>query len=285
MRKKIKHVSELPNWFKLEKYEFSKELDSAGWYEQFYIRRNFLRSLLHCYRGNKPFPSEFQLAIQSSHENPHIDIFKDQRISNYCHPNSPLHLIKEKNTQQLLGIKSLTMREYICYKFFIRPDRLKYAEDWYDTPYDEKEIYPKDAPWLDEPINNSYQPEVGTLTDTIRITLALPDSLLIENFKQHLAILRKRVTGFNYKHFHKSDFNNWIKFGILPYIDLMIWEHETNARIPNRIMANVLYPLGDKGEETIRKTTNPLMNMLLTERTLHLLTAQAALEIMEKKNK
>ena len=38
MAKKIKHVSELPEWFKLEKYTFTNNLDAAGWYEQLSMR-------------------------------------------------------------------------------------------------------------------------------------------------------------------------------------------------------------------------------------------------------
>lgn len=34
MTKRIKHVSELPSWFDLKKYEFTKTLNSLGWFKQ-----------------------------------------------------------------------------------------------------------------------------------------------------------------------------------------------------------------------------------------------------------
>jgi hypothetical protein len=34
--KRIKHVSDLPTWFKLEKYSETKNLDANGWCEQLY---------------------------------------------------------------------------------------------------------------------------------------------------------------------------------------------------------------------------------------------------------
>ena len=41
MPKRIKNVSELPNWFQLKKYDKAKALDTTGWYEQLSVRPDF----------------------------------------------------------------------------------------------------------------------------------------------------------------------------------------------------------------------------------------------------
>ncbi|WP_206073443.1 DUF6387 family protein, partial [Pseudomonas viridiflava] len=30
---------------------------------------------------------------------------------------------------------------------------------------------------------------------------------------------------------------NWVRYGLLPYLDLLIWEMETGTDIPDRVMA------------------------------------------------
>ncbi len=40
MTERIKHVSELPEWFQLNKYDQARKLDAAAWYEQLFIRYN-----------------------------------------------------------------------------------------------------------------------------------------------------------------------------------------------------------------------------------------------------
>lgn len=82
-------------------------------------------------------------------------------------------------------------------------------------------------------------PSVRTME---RLFLALPDSFLIEGFKQYVANRRKEVKSDIQHVFCRSDFIGWANLGILPYFDLQLWSIENNIKIPNRIFANALYP-------------------------------------------
>jgi hypothetical protein len=59
------------------------------------------------------------------------------------------------------------------------------------------------------------------------------------------------------------DFNEWIRIGILPYLDLKIWEMQENVSIPNRVMADAIFTDEISGEETVRKTTDKLACQVL----------------------
>jgi hypothetical protein len=244
MAKRIKHVSELPAWFKLEKYDFTKNLDAQGWYEQLSMRGICLYRLIEHLNDKTQPPKELKSAIQALRENPNTNIHSDKRLEDYFpYGSNLLHLLDpQTNTDKLLGITPIT---------------------------------------TNNPFYNSYQAKEDTNKDTIKINLSLPDSLLIENFKRYLSAQRKIKEPAS-KHFRESDFSHWSKLGVLPYLDLIILEYETNSRISNRILADALYPSGEKGEETIRKTTSPLSNQLISFFTLHQLAAQAALKILEK---
>jgi len=103
MRKRLKHVSELPNWFKLEKYIGAIKLTTRGWYTQLAVRKCYLEymSLGHLQEPisiirNKPivsiddhdiFPCWFIAACK-------VD------INPYCPSDTSL------------GVNSLTMFEY-----------------------------------------------------------------------------------------------------------------------------------------------------------------------------
>ena len=189
-------------------------------------------------------PQGLKSAIQALRENPNSNIQRDKRLEEYFpYGSNLLHLLDpQTNTDKLLGITPIT---------------------------------------INNPFYNSYQAREDNNTGVLKINLSLPDSLLIENFKYYLSAQRK-IKEPDSKYFRESDFSHWSKLGILPYLDLIILEYETKSRISNRILADALYPSGEKGEETIRKTIAPLSNQLIGFYTLHQLASQAALEIAEK---
>ncbi len=114
------------------------------------------------------------------------------------------------------------------------------------------------------------------------VNLDLPDSILMENFKQYLVTLREKTRTYCSvkKPYRRRAFDDWRRFGVLPFLDLRIWKREADVTIPNRVIADAIFPPGEGGEETVRKTTAPLVEKLL--RSLHLLQAQAAQEILER---
>ena len=74
----------------------------------------------------------------------------------------------------------------------------------------------------------------------------------------------------------------WAKFGILPYLDLNAWAEIEGVKIPNRVMADAIFPVGEGGEEVVRKTTQKIAYEILTESHLNKLAALAAQEISER---
>lgn len=289
MSKRIKNVSELPRWFQLKKYDFTKNLDALGWYEQFFVRGTFLYHAREMREEKEIFPEDFKQAMTASRENPYTLIDNDPRLARYCTYETPQYMhehplktLKKNSTRGLTTIKSITMRDYIGFKSLLRPERMQYIENWFNKPDSEKDFFPEDAPWFNEPICNSFSPLYGKTLDTVIVNLRSPDSFLIESFKNYLAEKRKTIQIFSKKHFRESDFNNWVNLGILPYLDLIIWGIEAEIQIPNRILADALYPHGEKGEETIRKTTSHLAEELLEGKSIYQLIKQAAAEIAEK---
>jgi hypothetical protein len=122
--------------------------------------------------------------------------------------------------------------------------------------------------------------------EALWIDLSYPDNVLIENFEHMLKMRRSKLdsTINNTSFYNKTDFDNWYRFGVLPYIDLIMWARDENVKIPYRVLADAIFPSGERGEETIRKTTKPLVESLLNESSLIQLETLALREIPEQKS-
>jgi hypothetical protein len=55
----------------------------------------------------------------------------------------------------------------------------------------------------------------------------------------------------------KPSHTNWARYGLLPYLDLLIWAMETDTNIPDRVMSAAVSQY-DAGEANLRKTLVPL---------------------------
>lgn len=144
--------------------------------------------------------------------------------------------------------------------------------------------------WIKEPVYNSVSQEIKDRhrfegIDPVIINLQYSDKILLENFKQYLAVRRAELKEtFPSKH-KQCNFADWVRYGVLPYLDLKIWEVDTGIKIPYRVMADAIYRFGDGGEEMVRKTTIPLVNSILNGEVNSDLLAQAAIELAEQVNK
>ena len=119
----------------------------------------------------------------------------------------------------------------------------------------------------------------------VRVNLLLPDNVLLEHFKELLKDIRAVLAsaGPPIENKQRPNFGLWQSLGILPYLDLRLWELEAGIKIPNRVVADAIFPRGQGGEETVRKTTTKIAKSLLADEHLETLAAIAAQQIIERK--
>lgn len=286
MMRKIKHISELPAWFDLKKYEFAKNIKSLGWYEQLYARTVINAHAddaikCPCFSHPNHFPS-LTKAAKAIQENPNVEIHNEKRLSNFLPFNPVLTRLKAKEPHHMQPIYSLTLRDYVVESQNVDKEKLEYAFNWLKNSNDR--VPDSELPsWMNEKLIKTGSEIRREYSDVVSIYLGFPDDFLIANFKQHLSHARKSgVTPYDKEIFNQTSFKYWIQLQVLPYADLTLWAKLTNAVIPCRVMANALYPIGEKGEETIRKTVKPLVKKLLHPDTWNLLGFQAGVEMQEE---
>lgn len=286
MTKRIRRVFDLPDWFDLAKYSKAHSLDAAGWYEQLHVRRE-LRSWVIVRKSYPEFGNEedgrdpLSELLPLLRANPVVDVTAHSRLQAYFFSGA----LSELKTQELLyspGVYPITLDNLYRMEYWIEKEKRDYARKFYNLCY-EKGFPPLNPPkdWMVEPIDTFTNDD---RTANIRVNLLVSEKQLIEGFKQLLKSLRaKKDPTFSIRKHARPNFSDWVRFGILPYLDLKIWEHEVATKIPNRVLADAVFLPGEGGEEMIRKTTAKLAVQLLGYSYMESLRALAAYEIAERK--
>ncbi len=286
MAKRIKSVSELPDWFQLKKYDAAKELDAAGWYEQLSVRESAyeITTWFNYPEHHTTALSDmldFSDVMTLIRQNPIVDVMNNDLLRSYFRCKS-LAELKPKNLCYSRSVRPVTGEEFLAVLNLLISEKEDFLIKWWNSRI--RIMHPREE-WLGKPLYNTI--DRNCVKNLVSINWDLPDDVLINHFKQFLITNRKKydskynLTG-SIQPPKKLNINSWHELAILPYLDLMIWQEEANVSIPNRVMANAIYPPGEYGEETIRKTTAPLAISLLDEGSLELLASYAAFEITEK---
>lgn len=273
----IRKRDKLPDWFSLEKYQFASGLNVAAWYEQLYSRKTLI-SMVNKNFNNGALLSHIQEILKMVRDNPFIDVAANDLYQIYL-DGGALHEIKTGNITYSPGVHFSTVRDHYLVEMGIEVEKRNYARAFFkqiENGFLDKPLKYKYQDWINEPVDSLQ----GHYTKNLRVNLAIPDSVLIEQFKSLLQKQRRSLAsvGCTLDSKHRPNFSAWCKFGLLPYIDLKTWEIETGKNIPNRVMADAIFPTGEGGDDVVRKTTAKHAEETLDNAFLEKLAALAAQE-------
>jgi hypothetical protein len=217
-------------------------------------------------------------------ETPIADVTGDDGLRVFL-ASTALYELKSSSPRYSLGVHLATVRNLYLTEGSIEREKRTYCRDVFaqifasDTPIGKVFAHPD---WIDAPVDGIVE-NAGPVVN-VRVNMGLPDKVLTKQFKRLLEELRSpsQQGGIAIENWRKPDYQGWIRFGVLPYLDLHIWKQETGNKIPNRVMADAIFLPGEGGEEVVRKTTAKLADELLTLKHLETLAAVAAHEIAER---
>ena len=285
--KRIKHISALPGWYSLEKYNKAENLDAAGWYEQLSVRAD-MSVMIEGRQGQTGEPPgisrQTAQALALMRATPIIDLAGDGLLHTLFHGGA-LAELKTRDPLYTPGVRLITVRNHYMTERSIQKEKRTHARSFFNQFDDRGSLKPleyKAREWMDQPID-WISGGSGVCVNT-QVNLLLPDKVLITQFKQFLKDRRNALqrAGASIENRQKPDFAAWRRFGVLPYLDLRMWEHEAGIKLSNRVMADAIFPPGEGGEEVVRKTTAKLAHLLLARKHLETLAAIAAQEITER---
>lgn len=261
--KKVTSLKDLPSCFQLSKYGAAANFTAAQWYEQLERRSRFFK------------PSEgvaddliwalFRGKVDDLLGEP-LASSRDKQGSVPVSPVRPLTLID-------LILQSwrddVAFRGGRCSSDSV--DRWKAVGDQYITLSNAARLSLA-------PLNVEFYTPDSRPIPMMQVDLAATDAALKKAFEAWLKQARAATPPPEKP--IKPLYSRWVRYGLLPYLDLLIWATETGVSIPDRIYSAATALHEDMGESSFRKTVVPLAEGLM--RDLSELKALAAIEESSK---
>lgn len=263
---KIDSIEDLAEWFHIDNYSSASGFSATEWYRQLSLRKFLIFVLKMSNDETNDLSKEYRAAFDRTIKNmrgipvEHCDI-----------PNSfGAYGYAQYLADEPLGVISLTFR-HLREHANTAPGYEQEPERWFaamnkitsETVHTNVTV---DPPLL---LGGPLLPEVNYAVP--RVDMRLPTKQLLKGFESWLE-KAKASTEFQpeKKRFHTPAFHKWEGYGLLPYLDLLIWQMETGNTIPDRVMAAAVLPRRELGEANLRKTTIPLAKKLIDDGMLEL---------------
>lgn len=257
--KTIKHISDLPKWYSLKNYREAAQLDFQGWYWQLVARLELDTFMSHMTpherASNEPMVRNSRELLQTIRNHPILDYEHSTLVKNFSGaffttPKGPgirYASVADINAQ-LSELQFSDSNNEALFRNYLSENNVGNESNAIASP-------------LIDAQPNKWFPHETLLS----VSMGLPEKVLIENFTAFVRTAKTSRPDFRAESepYRKPDFGNWINFGVLPFIDLSIWEKEEEVSISNRVMADAIFPVGEGGEEVIRKTTAKYAHQLL----------------------
>ncbi|KNH43973.1 DUF6387 family protein [Pseudomonas lini] len=279
---KIDRVNELPKWFSLDNYSQAKNFNSTEWLRQLEARHLLIELLKR--KHVKPFDKLID-GLDSLTEQ--LDSLTDsmrasaQKMYAAIAPkilgSTDFDVLSRMSLVGLKGVENLDTQDLWEHALntFDDPDEFFEAIKRRNHDYHSAPILRPDPVRLTAP--HSIDREVYA---AVKVSLDLPDAVLVESFKAWLAETRQAAGAARSK-YHRPAYDRWASYGLLPFLDLIIWAQDSNMHIPDRVMSAAVSRY-DKGESSFRKTVVPLAAGLM--RDLSEFRAFAAVEAQSSAN-
>jgi len=250
----------LPKWFDLKKYERAPDLDPESWNFQIAIRSACFNHLC-VMRSPEPYLSEWDGPILEALNNLRsIPIASatcpafDHNAFSWCH-------------ETVAAVRSLTrfdlLSTYLRARQRFTPSDCELINELDESPFILSRF---PINWLNATVDQDC---AGCTNHPVIIDLRFSNKVLRQHFEIYLRRLRRHEGRPEDAKKQSPNLEKWGKVGVLPCIDLLLWEKELDGRITDSVLAGALGPQGQVDREKIRKTLRPLVEALVAYHFTH----------------
>lgn len=286
---KVNRVADLPDWFDLDNYNGTKDFGAAEWVEQLSRRRELLKN--HPDFSAKPgdqdsFFSELFLVSWSSSIREKAEQIRQLPLFSHGKDNLKKHAL-DPSSQPIRSVSLIDLRlqkdrdsEAVLDKYASQTvlDRWEVLDQDYVPILGTEKAAPALMPFTIE----SYIGK-GEVVPVISVDLNATDAVLAKAFEAWLKGVREQQQP-EISRRNRPAYENWTRYGLLPYLDLLTWSNETGRHIPRRVYSAAVSPHYEQGERdasSFSKTVVPLAASLMKD--LSELIALATYEVREQK--
>ncbi|TBW11701.1 hypothetical protein E0E50_05890 [Azotobacter chroococcum subsp. isscasi] len=278
---KINRKEDLPEWFKLEKYRGCKSFGAAEWLKQLRYRQQVLQ-------GNPIYPNkgskkDFDESAMQSWRKAATAKAEQLRSSPINRTETGFAMIV-RGSKSPVPIRHGDLISYGSSEHPIRPltmgdlstlsrkdksqcengdDQIN-ARRWDILNCDHQFSIPRDLGIINihRELGRSEVDLSNGFSPVVSINLNATDSVLIDAFAIWLKGARARQPADSKR--ERPAYKDWARYGLLPYLDLLIWEMETGNKITHHVMAQEVgyHNGGDSFRKNVPKLANELMRSL-----------------------
>lgn len=235
---KFLSFDELPKFLDLNHYSAASELTSPEWYRVL-TQRFYLFTLLETGRDvEERYPdlaSAYSAAFARDIQNMRGMAVEKTDIPHFFGPRGYAQFLENATC----SVRPLTLADFYSHAI-CTPGYLAELEEWLTDPIG-KFVIGTDMDVMGPLLLNGPS---GTSDGHIGIHADLnqPDNVLIHDFTVQLPKIRAATNHYPRKSTCSPKFESWARYGLLPYLDLKIWEMETGAKISQDVMALAITP-------------------------------------------
>jgi hypothetical protein len=284
----------LPTWFNIETYRQVKAFGAAEWFQQLTVRVVLDEDF--------PFnPAWTQRCLHLVQADPHLTIARLEATNSAPQDEDLVSVIGSGRMTHIdLLINHMTIDGYSAYG--IRPATngeitrasIPASHLPVELLKDHKNLSDMELAKVNELWDElERKPYVGSCFWSkyrrfATIDLSFPDAILKKNFAEYLKAQRKNAADAESPFFKNQDFSVWYNSGVLPYLDLRLWEITTGQTFRWSAFVDALNLIADQpvgSEDACRKTVRALHSKLIDNRTIRMLNFQAIKEQSGSANK
>lgn len=253
---KIRSVDQLPEWFSLKKYAECASFGALEWYECLSERVSAIHVTSVLVPGE---PSAYRGRLENIRENP---LEAARRGINASRPAVRLLTCEDLRRtawlDKIVGGDQVKVWEEISAAIAVSDEAAN-------------NISHKKEPNLSTLMISDFRYHEAPSTAVV-LSLNATDAAIIAGVKQ---LLKQRTVKKKSKTKKRPAIGRWAEYGLLPYFDLRTWGVEMDIHIPERVMAEAIWP-DDPNPDRIGDTVAKIANGLIDD--LSPLSALAAQE-------
>jgi hypothetical protein len=286
----------LPEWFDIEKYRAVQTFSAENWFQQASIRQNLFRFVESCLHHKKDIFKGLAAAFNLIKADPILtrdSIYyalkkaKDIKEQEALHNDTALSCVLFDLFDRRFGVGDIRFDMVFSLALSLREDQqLTLSRELSHRLFNPKEVeFLYEGRRQANIIPNDNHPLLEAFRrwkmSVVSIDLSLPDEVLIKEFTHYLKVTRKRIGKVSSPFFKNPDFKNWHCSGVLPYLDLKLWEAATGEAIRWPVFVNALSTIMDNpigSESAFMKTTKKHADQVMNAQTIKVLQLQALRE-------
>lgn len=240
---KVKNVSDLPEWFDLEKYRGCARFGPVEWWACLKERAR-VWAVVECLPPGAP--ASIRETLTSMRARPLAAASRTAGIIDVLAPRPAVRSATWADLGRAARLDRLADSEQVPAWRALAAD-IQSSND--ATPTEGVLMIPG---WLDKESDAAVA----------IVNLSASDSVVKSAFEAWLAQARA-ATGCTAKTRNRPNTGNWADYGLLPYLDLRLWCLEVDAWIPEHVMADATSPYSDP--DRIGDTLAPLARALMSD--------------------